>query len=53
VVVFSQKELRLPKFGKIGLSTIGKFTPCIMYHFSLVALENMLDSTAYSHSMSA
>lgn len=39
VVAYSQKELRLPKFGKICLSISGIFTSCIAYNLSLVELE--------------
>jgi len=52
VVVFSQKELRLPKFGKKRLPTIGNFTSCIVYNIFSLALEVLL-LTSYSYSLSA
>ena len=42
-VVLSQKELRLPNFGEIWLSTIGTFTSCFACNFLLLVLQIQLD----------
>lgn len=40
-VVFSLKELRLPNFGKIWLSTVGIFTTYIAYKFQVTIISFM------------